>query len=162
MHFPYNSLGLTYVINLIVKQSISSAKHVELIDCKVKLIAHQSVSWLCGWRPLILSYHPAKFGVHRPYGTGHNVVCNIDSNSNSNSNAEVPMPRFTNGPFKQRETSLLWSRHYAISINLIVGSYVVASIKTLKFISAAVYEIKRGNQYLKKEKYPYSEDVNAQ
>ena len=35
MHFPYNSLGLTYVINLIVKQSISSAKHVELIDCKV-------------------------------------------------------------------------------------------------------------------------------
>ena len=33
-----------------------------------------------------------------------------------------------------------------------------ASIKTLKFVSATVYEIKRGNQNSKKEKYPYSED----
>ena len=72
------------------------------------------------------------------------------------------MPRFTNGPFKQRETSLLWSRHYAISINLMVGSYVVASIKTLNFISAKVYEIISGNQYSKKEKDLYFEDVNMQ
>ena len=36
---------------------------------------------------------------------------------------------------------------------------MAASIKTLKFISATVYEIKRGNQYSKKEKYPYSEDI---
>ena len=49
------------------------------------------------------------------------LFCNIDSNYNSNSNAEVPMSRFTNGPFKQREISLLWLRHYAISINVIVG-----------------------------------------
>ena len=53
--------------------------------------------------PLILSDHPAKFRVDRPYGTGNNDVCNISSNSNSisnsNSNAEVPMPRFTNGLF---------------------------------------------------------------
>ena len=48
-----------------------------------------------GGGPLILSDHPAKFGVHRPYGTGINDVCNIDSNSNSN--AEVPVLRFTNG-----------------------------------------------------------------
>ena len=51
--------------------------------------------------PLVLSDHPAKFRVDRPYGTGNNDVCNISSNSNSisnsNSNAEVPMPRFTNG-----------------------------------------------------------------
>ena len=51
--------------------------------------------------PLILSDHPAKFRVHRLYGTGNNGVCNISSNSssisNSNPNAEVPMPRFTNG-----------------------------------------------------------------
>ena len=47
-------------------------------------------------------------------------------------------------------------------ITLIVGSYMVASIKTLMFSSATVYEIKRGNQYSKKEKYPYSEDVNTQ
>ena len=48
---------------------------------------------------VILSHHPAKFGVHRPYGTGNNGVCNnnSDSNSISNSNAEVPMPRFANG-----------------------------------------------------------------
>ena len=38
---------------------------------------------------LILSHHPAKFGVHRPYGTGNNGLCYISSNSNSNSNAEV-------------------------------------------------------------------------
>ena len=47
----------------------------------------------------MLSDQPAKFGVHRPYGTGNNGVCNVSSNSNSNSNAEVPVPRFTNGTF---------------------------------------------------------------
>ena len=54
-----------------------------------------------GWGPLILSDRPAKFGVHRPYGTGNTGVCNINSNSNSisNSNAEVPMPSFTYGLF---------------------------------------------------------------
>ena len=58
---------------------------------------YRSVTWLCEWSPLILSHHPAKFGVHRPYGTGNNGVCNISSNSSSNSNAEVRMSRFTNG-----------------------------------------------------------------
>ena len=55
--------------------------------------------WLCGWGPLILNRHPARFGVHRPNVTGNNGVYSIRSNSNSNSisNAEVPMPRFTNG-----------------------------------------------------------------
>ena len=61
----------------------------------------RSVTWLCGWNSLILSHHPAKFGIHRPYGTGNNDVCKISSNSNSvsnsNSNAAVSMPRFTNG-----------------------------------------------------------------
>ena len=61
-----------------------------------------SVTWLCGWGPLNLSDHPAKFRVHRPYGTENNGVCNISSSSNSisnsNSNVEVLMPRFTNGP----------------------------------------------------------------
>ena len=59
---------------------------------------YQSVTWLCGWVPLILSPHPARFGVHRPYITGNNSVCSVSSNSNSNSDssAEVPMPRFTN------------------------------------------------------------------
>ena len=69
---------------------------------------YRSVTWLCGWGPLILSDHPAKFGVHRPYGTENNGVCNISSNSNSisssNSNAEVPMPRFTNGRFYPFDT----------------------------------------------------------
>ena len=55
--------------------------------------------------PLILSDHPAKFRVHRPYGTGNNGICNISSNSNSisnsNSNVKVPMPRFTNGHCEQ-------------------------------------------------------------
>ena len=50
----------------------------------------------------------------------------------------------------------------AIYLLFILVSYMVASIKTLKFISATVYEIKRGNQYSKKEKYPYSEDINTQ
>ena len=43
----------------------------------------------------MLSHHTAKFGIHMPYGTGNNDVCNISCNSNSN--AEVPMPWFTNG-----------------------------------------------------------------
>ena len=38
------------------------------------------VMWLCGWGPLILSHHPAKFGVHKPYGTENNGVFNISSN----------------------------------------------------------------------------------
>ena len=53
--------------------------------------------WVCGWDPLILNPYPARFGVHRSYGTGNNGVFCISSNSNSNSNAEVPMPRFRNG-----------------------------------------------------------------
>ena len=64
---------------------------------------YRSVTSLCGWGPLSLSYHSAKFGVHRPYGTGNNGVSSISSNfnsiSSSNSSAEVPMPRFTNGCF---------------------------------------------------------------
>ena len=36
-----------------------------------------------------LGFSPVKFGIHRPYETGNNCVCNISSNSNSNSNAEV-------------------------------------------------------------------------
>ena len=49
------------------------------------------VTWLFGWGHLILNHHPARFGVHRPNGTGNNGVCCISSNSisNSNSNAEV-------------------------------------------------------------------------
>ena len=59
---------------------------------------YQSVTRLCGWGLLILSDHAAKFGVHRPYRTVKNGVCNISFNSisNSNSKIEVPMPRFTN------------------------------------------------------------------
>ena len=64
--------------------------------------------------------------------------------------------------FKQRQTSLFWWRYYAISINLIVGSYMVATAKTLNFMSARVYEISRGNQNSNKEKYLYSADVNTQ
>ena len=47
-------------------------------------------------------------------------------------------------------------------MNLIVDSYGIASIKTLNFMSATVYEINRGNQYSDKEKHPYSEDINTQ
>ena len=63
----------------------------------------RSVTRLSRWSPFILSDHPAKFGVRRPYGAGNNGVCNVSSSSssisNSNSNAEVPMPRFTNDLF---------------------------------------------------------------
>ena len=64
--------------------------------------------------------------------------------------------------FKQRQTFLFWWRNYAININLIVGSYGIASIQTLNFMSATVYEINRGNQHSNKEKYPYSEEANTQ
>ena len=56
-----------------------------------------SVTWLCGWGPLILSHNSATFGAGRIFGSGNNGVCSISFNSRSNSNAEVPMPRFTNG-----------------------------------------------------------------
>ena len=46
-----------------------------------------------------LSHHTAKFGIHGPYGSGDNGVCNISCNSNSNSNVDVPMPRFTSGRY---------------------------------------------------------------
>ena len=63
---------------------------------------YRSVMWLCGWGPLILNHHPARFGVHGPNRTGNNSVCCISSNSNSNCNAEVPIPpRFTNGHIYQ-------------------------------------------------------------
>ena len=42
------------------------------------------------------------------------------------------------------------------------SSHMVTSTKTVNFLSATVYEINRGNQHSKKEKYPYSEDVNMQ
>ena len=63
---------------------------------KVKTKYQRSVMWLCGCISLILSRHPAKFGVHKTYRS--NGYCSITSNSNSssNSNTEVPMPRFTN------------------------------------------------------------------
>ena len=83
-----------------------------------------SVTWLCEWSPLILSLHPAKFGVHRPNGTGNNGVCNICSNSNcnSNSNTEVPMLRFANGQkgcsynfyiARNKELHLIWQKLYS-------------------------------------------------
>ena len=67
------------------------------------LICHRTtwscVTWLCGWGTLILSHHTAKFGIHGPYGSRDNGICNISCNSNSNSNADVPMPRFTSGRY---------------------------------------------------------------
>ena len=42
----------------------------------------------------MLSHHLAKFGIHGPYGTGNNGICNISSNSNSISNC-VELSLFT-------------------------------------------------------------------
>ena len=39
---------------------------------------------------------------------------------------------------------------------------MVATAKTLNFMSARVYEISRGNQNSNKEKYLYSAEVNTQ
>ena len=39
---------------------------------------------------------------------------------------------------------------------------MAASVKTLSFISATIYETKTGNQHSHKEKYPFSEEVNMQ
>ena len=47
---------------------------------------------------LSLSQHPAKFGIHKPYESGDNDVCNASLNFNSSSNAEVSLPKFPNGP----------------------------------------------------------------
>ena len=44
--------------------------------------------------PPHLKSHSARFGLHRPYGSGDS------SYSNSDSNAEVPMPKFANGCFE--------------------------------------------------------------
>ena len=37
------------------------------------------VTWICRWGPLILSHHPAKFGVHRPYENGNITffICHV-------------------------------------------------------------------------------------
>ena len=83
---PYQVLGLMNLVDVDIKCFLF-----------VTWPRYRSVTWLGGWGPLILSHHPARFGVHRSYVTGNNGVCSIGSNSNSNSNAEVPMPRFTNG-----------------------------------------------------------------
>ena len=50
----------------------------------------------------------------------------------------------------------------SISINFIAGSHMVASTKTLNFVSTTVCQIKEAvNIQTKKEKNPYSEDVNT-
>ena len=58
----------------------------------------------------MLNHHPARLGVHGPYGTGNIGVYSI--NSSSNSNTEIPMPMFTNG---QRIQAI--PRSWKININ---------------------------------------------
>ena len=51
----------------------------------------------------------------------------------------------------------------SISINFITGSHMVASTKTLNFMSTTVCQIKEAiNIQTNKEKNPYSEDGNTQ
>ena len=39
----------------------------------------QCVTWLCGWGSLILTHHPAKFGVHKPCESGDitSFICHV-------------------------------------------------------------------------------------
>ena len=49
--------------------------------------------------------------------------------------------------FTQTKIFFVWWRHHARGINMIIGSKMVASTKSLKFISAAVYQINRSIQH---------------
>ena len=79
---------------------------------------------------LVVSSHPnspAKFGVHRLYGTRNNSVCNIIPNSKSNSNTKVPVPRFTNTlfwPIMLFLTGLIesWKLYLNLSSPILVAS----------------------------------------
>ena len=56
-----------------------------------------SATWLCGWGLLILSHHPAKFEIHRLYGTRNNDVISISViwvPFPILFSSPIPMPRF--------------------------------------------------------------------
>ena len=49
-------------------------------ECRDKTFwTWQVTTWLCRWGPLILSHHPAKFGVHRPCESGNITlfICHV-------------------------------------------------------------------------------------
>ena len=74
---------------------------------------YRSAMWNCGWDPLILNHHPARFGVHRPNGTRNNGVYTISSNSksssNSISNAKVPIEAYK-WPFWYFAQVISWNK----------------------------------------------------
>ena len=67
--------------------SYQPAKFVGLHFVKVKMKyfdfvtwpLDRCVTWLCGWGLFILSYHPVKFGIHRPCESGNitPLICQV-------------------------------------------------------------------------------------
>ena len=65
--------------------SYNSAEFVGFAPCESKeiifLICHMTPwsTWLCGWGPFILSHHPVKFGIHRPFESGDisSEICHV-------------------------------------------------------------------------------------
>ena len=61
---------------LILVTTLLSLWSLHLVKVRIKYfwfvtwLLDRSVTWLCGWGPFILSHHPAKFGIHRPWESG--------------------------------------------------------------------------------------------
>ena len=53
-----------------------------------------SIMWLCGWSPLILSHHPAKFGVHKPCERRDTIffICHVTAVSECHVTLQVGSP----------------------------------------------------------------------
>ena len=65
---PYQGLGAIGLVNVEIKRFWFVTRPCD-----------QCVTWLCGWSSLILSHHPAQFGVHRPCESGDTMffTCRI-------------------------------------------------------------------------------------
>ena len=70
---------------LILVTTLLSLWALRLVKVKMKYFwfvtwpLDRSVTWLCGWGPFILSHHPAKFGIHRPWENEDiaSLICHV-------------------------------------------------------------------------------------
>ena len=84
--------GVTWHVGwglLILVTPLLSLWALRLVKVKIKYFwfvtcpLDQSVTWLCGWCPFILSHHPAKFEIHRPWESWDitSLICHVTTRS---------------------------------------------------------------------------------
>ena len=80
--------GITWHVGwglLILVTTLLSLWALGLVKVRIKYFwfvtwsLDQTVTWLFWWGPFILSHHPAKFGIHRPWESGDitSLICHM-------------------------------------------------------------------------------------